>query len=357
MASSSSGLTYSPQALDPYAVETTLAKEAYEGAGNASQQRLLDSYWYERQANKNVYGQEVEANRQLQQAQMQNALREKYLALYKDADPGLIDVINQQGGFYGADPGNMYQWAAQKAEAERHSKLGGAASGYSTAGMTPEALTTNLGVQGFGMRPDMQIAMMKEAGANARAAASAHGEKAPWIPIPIPGTENMKIIDDTGNLVRPTVRVRANASDQEVQFAINQARRFMGMAQPETSGVPGVPAAQTAMPGGGGQSTGAVGGGTSLGPNPNKGKGPIRPQQQQQTTAAQPSSQRFAPGTKYATDQESQARARAGLRTLPTSTQQFYAQNTKFGNNIPVASHNGRMHYINPDMSVGPAVP
>jgi len=345
MASSTSGLTYSPAALDPYQIETTLAKDAYEGPGNPQQQTLLDQYWLERQANKNLYGQEIEANRVLQQQQMQNALREKYLALYKDADPGLIDVIQQQGGFYGADPNNMYQWAAQKAEAERHSKLGGAASGYSTAGMTPEALTTNLGVSGFGVRPDIQIAQMREAGANARAAA--HGQKEDSFIAPVGGPD---VIDpSTGQVQKTGVKLRYSDTDAQIQAKVDFARRALGLTQLQPSGVPGVPASQSPV----GPNAAQPSGRTSL--------GPAKPS----ATTAKPAAQAAPTGSGQQQQQlildnskSSQDRARAGLRSLPPQLQQQYNRiMPKLGNNVPVTMQNGKLHYVMPDATVGPAVP
>lgn len=345
MASSTSGLTYSPAALDPYQIETTLAKDAYEGPGNPQQQTLLDQYWLERQANKNLYGQEIEANRVLQQQQMQNALREKYLALYKDADPGLIDVIQQQGGFYGADPNNMYQWAAQKAEAERHSKLGGAASGYSTAGMTPEALTTNLGVSGFGVRPDIQIAQMREAGANARAAA--HGQKEDSFIAPVGGPD---VIDpSTGQVQKTGVKLRYSDTDAQIQAKVDFARRALGLTQLQPSGVPGVPASQSPV----GPNAAQPSGRTSL--------GPAKPS----ATTAKPAAPAAPTGSGQQQQQlildnskSSQDRARAGLRSLPPQLQQQYNRiMPKLGNNVPVTMQNGKLHYVMPDATVGPAVP
>lgn len=349
MASSSSGLTYSPAALDPYQLETELAKSAYEGPGNPQQQTQLDQYWLERQANKNLYGQEVEANRQLQQQQMANALREKYLQLYKDADPGLVDVINQQGGFYGADPTAMMRYAIEKAHAQNLSSLGTASSGLSTAGMGADALTANTGLQGFGVRPDIQIAQLKEAGANARAAM--HGPKEDSFIAPVGGPD---VIDpSTGQVQKTGVKLRYSDTDEMIQKKVEFARRALGLTQLQPSGIPGVTQQQGPLGGGTG---GTVGGGTRLQLGP--GKPAAKPATSQAAPPAAPSGQSFAQGTQILVDKGSQQRARAGLSSLPSDYKSSYAaQMPKRGNNVPVAMHNGQLHYVSPSGQVGPPVP
>lgn len=179
MATSTSGLTYSPAALDPYPIETELAKTAYN---QPEQQTLMDQYWFERQANTNLYGREIEQNRQLQEQQMRNALQQELIKQYHNAGttPGVAEAL--QGAGAGLDPAVLallHNAAATRAASENASHYGTAASGFSTAGMTPEALTTNLGIQGFGLRPDIQIGRERNAttlaAANIRAAASGDG--------------------------------------------------------------------------------------------------------------------------------------------------------------------------------------
>lgn len=347
MASSTSGLTYSPAALDPYQIETTLAKDAYEGPGNPQQQTLLDQYWLERQANKNLYGQEIEANRVLQQQQMANALREKALGLYKDAGttPGLADVLTQQGLNYGANLSGLSAAADAAARAEQWSKYGSASSGLSTAGMGPEALTTNLGIPGFGVRPDIQIAQMREAGANARAAA--HGQKEDSFIAPVGGPD---VLDpSTGQVQKTGVKLRYSDTDAQIQAKVDFARRALGLTQLQPSGVPGVPASQSPV----GPNAAQPSGRTSL--------GPAKPS----ATTAKPAAQAAPTGSGQQQQQlildnskSSQDRARAGLRSLPPQLQQQYNRiMPKLGNNVPVTMQNGKLHYVMPDATVGPAVP
>jgi hypothetical protein len=63
MASATSYQNFSPRALEPYPIESKLAELAYSGYGNspAQAQTALDQYWYERQLNEGIYGQEVAA--------------------------------------------------------------------------------------------------------------------------------------------------------------------------------------------------------------------------------------------------------------------------------------------------------
>lgn len=182
MATNTSGTTFAPSALDPYQIETELAKTAYN---QPQQQTLMDQYWFERQANKNLYGQEIGLNRELQQQQMQNALQQEMIKQYHNAaqDPGVAEALQGSGaGFAPQVLSLLQQSAAEKAKAENLSKYGSAASGLSTAGMGADALTANTGLQGFGVRPDIQIADMNNAARLAAArihAASGGGAAGP----------------------------------------------------------------------------------------------------------------------------------------------------------------------------------
>lgn len=127
------GLTYAPQALDPYQIETELAKVAYN---QPQQQTLMDQYWFERMANKNLYGQEIEQNRQLQQQQMVNALREKALGQLKEGGtiPGVASVIAPYLGLTPDQTSALSGAATQAAGAENFSRSASGLNYMSEAG-------------------------------------------------------------------------------------------------------------------------------------------------------------------------------------------------------------------------------
>lgn len=343
MASTTSGVTYSPAALDPWPIETELAKSAYN---QPQQQTLMDQYWLERQAAKNLYGEEVQANRDLQQQQMQNALKQKLIEQLQHAGqtPGVVEGMQAYGAGLPTEAYNALRAAAiARAGSENLGHLGSAASGFSGAGMTPEALTTNLGVSGFGVRPDIQIAGIHEAGANARAAATAAKEKD--IIIPVGGTETGAIDPVTGLQVKTSLRLKPGTPDAEVQRRVADARRMTGLAQLQGSGVPGVTPGQL---------------GTTIG-TPTTRLGPASAPKTSAPPA--PSGGGGVAELKVDASKAAQDRARAGMRILPPEVQQHYTQTVipKLGNNVPVANVGGQLRYIirgaNGQPQVGPAVP
>lgn len=179
MATTTSGLAFSPQALDPYPIETELAKTAYN---QPEQQTLMDQYWFERMANKNLYGQEIGLNRELQQQQMVNALREKALGQLKEGGtiPGVASVIAPYLGLTPEQQATLSGAATTAAGAENLSKSAGGINSLSQAGFglpIPQAQQIT-GVTGLVAQDPRDIAVAKIRAAATLAAAAMHANAA-----------------------------------------------------------------------------------------------------------------------------------------------------------------------------------
>jgi len=189
-----SGTSFLPTALDPYAIETELAKTAYN---QPEQQGLMDQYWLERQANKNLYGQEIDQNRLLQQQQMQNALRQELIKQYHNAGtiPGVAEALQSQGAGLPPEVLSTLSGAANRAAgAKNFSEIGSGTQAFSNTGITIP--TTNLtAATGMpmtqGTRPDIQIAQMNNAARLAAAALHANAAAMPSESVTSPPDPNL----------------------------------------------------------------------------------------------------------------------------------------------------------------------
>jgi hypothetical protein len=162
--------TFNPAALEPYPIETELAKQSFAG-DTAQSQTALDQYWLERQANKNLYGQELDAQHE--------AARQQIVAQLADARAkGIAGLAGHPGGYDIAasmgfiDPSDAHVQAAMGAAnaAQGATNLEHAGSGaYNMvqAGNTPDPQTlTNM--TGVPLTPGTPLAIQT---ANINAAA------------------------------------------------------------------------------------------------------------------------------------------------------------------------------------------
>jgi hypothetical protein len=342
-----SGTTFAPSALDPYPIETELAKTAYN---QPEQQSLMDQYWFERQANKNLYGQEIGMNRELQQQQMQNALQQEFIKQYHNAaqDPGVAEALQGAGaGFTPQVLDVLQRNAAAKAQAENLSKYGTAASGLSTAGMGADALTANTGLEGFGVRPDIQIANINAAAKLAAARLHGSGAKEDSVLVPIGGSE-YDIVDPSGQVLNTGLKMKLNTPPEVAAAKIAQARALLGSSVSGHPGIPGAPTPQDGAPPP--ASTSSSGGGaTRLAPSATAAK-PATPTGTSAAPAAVPLQDTPAKRVELGTTPQGialQQRAHRGLPTLPAAKRAEIDKLTAgMGNNVPVVVRGGVPYYV-----------
>ena len=121
--------TSNPQALDPYPIESVLAKEATGGSA-AQAQNMLELYQMQRKAAGNVYGDELQQQHEFARQQLQQQLEEQYLkAIPENAKAGTLGIMaaspTYSRGLAGVDPSvvsGIIQRAQEGQEAETFGK-------------------------------------------------------------------------------------------------------------------------------------------------------------------------------------------------------------------------------------------
>jgi len=158
--------SYSPQAIDPYPIETDLAKLSVSSPVDA--QSLLDLYQTQRRTSEGNYNYAMQGQHDFAKQQLAQQLYEANLkALPELSKPGVAGILanapQYQGVFGGASPEAIAQAVAQADQTTQATNLEHAGSGVlslSSAGMplTPGAVQ---GITGLpinpGVRPDIQI--------------------------------------------------------------------------------------------------------------------------------------------------------------------------------------------------------
>jgi hypothetical protein len=145
MASSATAYgTFNPVALQPYPIETELAKMGYENSPTAAK-ILGDQYWLERQAHENLYGQELQAQHEQYAQQLENQLYEQNIkGLAELSKPGVAQLVASTPYYAsrllpGTDPSavqNMIQMSNDAAAAQNFAHTGSGLAGYASGGYT-----------------------------------------------------------------------------------------------------------------------------------------------------------------------------------------------------------------------------
>jgi hypothetical protein len=180
--------SYSPQAIDPYPIETDLAKASISSPVDA--QSLLDLYQTQRATSEGNYNYAMQGQHEFAKQQLAQQLYEANLkALPELSKPGVAGILanapQYQGVFGGASPEAIAQAVAQANQTTQATNLEHAGSGVlslSSAGMplTPGAVQ---GITGLpinpGVRPDIQIGAGHDAARLGAAAISASANAGP----------------------------------------------------------------------------------------------------------------------------------------------------------------------------------
>jgi len=177
--------TYNPVALQPYPIETELAK--LSGLDATGAKILGDQYWLERQAHENLYGQELQAQHQQYQQQLENQLYEQNVkALGELTKPGVAQLVATSPYYQrvlgGADPSavaNMIQMSNDAAAAQNLAHVGSALSGYASGGYITNLPTDPTHGQYSFIGTPAEIAGKYRLAAAGVAAAAANAAK-PW---------------------------------------------------------------------------------------------------------------------------------------------------------------------------------
>ena len=244
--------SYSPQAIDPFPIETELAKAAITSPAQA--QNLLDLYQTQRATSEGNYNYAMQGQHDFAKQQLAAQMQENYLkALPELSKPGIAGLVanapNFQGVLGGASPesvADMVRAANQANQATNLEHAGSGALSASSAGMPvdPQAFTnlTNLPVNP-GVRPDIQIAEINKSARLGAAAIGASGTAGPSLhytgpPDPTIGNGQIGV----------TVPGKAHWTPQQMRdYAIAN-----GLAP---RGLTSIPTAPAASGGGGGKST------------------------------------------------------------------------------------------------------
>ena len=129
--------TSNPQALDPYPIESVLAKEATGGSA-AQAQNMLELYQMQRKAAGNVYGDELQQQHEFARQQLQQQLEEQYLkAIPENAKAGTLGIMaaspTYSRGLAGVDPSVVSGIIQRAQEGQEAETFGKAATGFQHA--------------------------------------------------------------------------------------------------------------------------------------------------------------------------------------------------------------------------------
>jgi hypothetical protein len=359
MAASSYG-AYQPGAVDPWPIESVLAKEAITSPADA--QGLLSSYAQQRQAQGYIYGQEADrqhdfAKQQLL-AQMQEARNKLIPELVGKPGGG---AFLAGGGIQGVGPGdggNAAAWAGLGQAGQQHDF----AQNLDLTGKGIEALSRagqdlpiqqitglqNFQTTGAGEHSDITVERIKAATALQQAAAhAARKAKEPTFSVPYKGN-----ITDIGDTIAPTLKFTGNETDAELAAKKAKADRVLRAMYPNQAGVAGGS--------GGGNSFGA----TQLGNNPAAdatATTTAAPSKTSLPRASSPAPSTPAPtgrGTApaFVTDPVLQNRSREMYKLLPPAAQQQVWANRPGGVNMPIVQTPQGIVFVGKD-GKGYAVP
>jgi hypothetical protein len=342
MAAASYG-AYQPGAVDPWSIETQLAKEATTSPAMA--QMMLGNYQQERRAQGNVYGEEAAKQHDFAKQQLVAQMTEARNKLIPEiiGKPGGGEFL-AGGGIQGIGPGdggNASAWAGlgqaghQYDFAKNLAEEGKGVESFSRAGQDL-ALQQIPGLQNFqttgaGQHSDITVEQMKSNTAlqlaAAKAARGAKAEKDPKVHYNFYGDPT-----PSGQPNNATVSLPANTPAESVQRYRDTISRNLGIANPSATNVPG-----TTPEGGGGSPR------STPPPAAREAVPGLRP-------APAPTSQAAPSGkTVYNTTPQVQAEAKAAYERLPAAAKvQVWAN--KPGNVMPVVTPDkGNAYFVGKD--------
>lgn len=172
--------TFNPAAVDPYPIESTLAQQAY-GSYPAESQTLMDQYWFERQANKNLYGQELAAQHEQFRQQIAQQLQEaRWKAMGEAKDPTVLQLFanSPDSPLAGMDTGALTDLVMRARRGEDVTNLQHAGTGInqiSQAGFDPTQAAAGVGITNLGDYSGPAMVQAARINAAARIAAARIG--------------------------------------------------------------------------------------------------------------------------------------------------------------------------------------
>jgi hypothetical protein len=186
MASATSYQNFSPRALEPYPIESKLAELAYSGYGNspAQAQTALDQYWYERQLNEGIYGQEVAAQHEEARKNIAAQIQEaRWKAMGEAKDPTVLQLManSPDSPLNDVDRNALSDLVLRARHGQDVTDLqhaGTAANQLSQGGYDPTGAMANVGITNLGPYKGpalVQAAQIRLQGDLAKAAASRAG--------------------------------------------------------------------------------------------------------------------------------------------------------------------------------------
>lgn len=319
---------YQPGAVDPWPIESVLAKEAITSPADA--QGLLSSYAQQRQAQGYVYGQEADQQHEFAKQQLAQQMAEARLkALYEMTGKTGGNALIAGGGIEGLGPsggGNPDAWAAYGRAGEQHEfaqNLGETGKGIESLSRAGQDLPIQQipGLQGYqthgaGEHSDITVERLKANVAlqlaAAKAARGARAEKDPKAHYDFFGPPT-----DAGQPNKATISLGLSTPPETVQRARETISRNLGIANPS-----------------GGNSFGA----TSLQPSPGSGASATPAPARSATSLPRAPAQSTQGGSPpFITDRLSQAKAKVAYEHLSPADQQQVWANRPGGVNMPIA--------------------
>ena len=319
---------YNPAAVDPYPIETDLAKIAV-GGNPENAANLLDLYQLQRTTDAANYGHEMGVQHDFAKQQLAQQLQEQYLKSGQEAlkTRGGVSLLNSQapgslGAGFGPDQINTIETGLSNAQdAATAEKVGSAAYHGVQAGF-PANLTRLQGMSGGlfdtqGVPLQLQVEGMKQAGKNARGGGGAAGDK---FTLPIKG-----LFTDDAQQIPYGIKTHLGEADDVIRTKIARARQIVELGNPTNgTGTPGgvaptdvVPSGRTAAP----PRTSA----TSLPNNPN----------------AAPQGGPQAASSQYIRDPKTQGAAKVGFQHLTPAAKADVGAQVQLGGVMPIVPLRG----------------
>ena len=230
--------TYSPQALEPYNIETELAKMATGGSQGAAL-GMLGSFEAQRQANQNLYTGELENQRRLAVATIQQQLADRAMQELPKlaATPGALEFLRGapigQGVFGGADPTTTQGFINQSNLGNSLTRLKNFAETYKIGAEGGLQIPIGAGeaYSGVtGLQPMTPISTT-----NAGIAALNRPEQTDYT-VPVTGTERNP---HTGKIETGTIARKVGESDEHFNIRMRQQQQYLNSFDPANPGQPG----------------------------------------------------------------------------------------------------------------------
>jgi hypothetical protein len=240
---------FSPGGIDPWPIESELAKAAATSPVRAEQ--LLENYQQERGAASNVYLSEMDTQHQFAKQQLANQLYEAKMKTLPELikQPGGAGFL-QHGGIAGLTPADISAdpnaWAGLVAAGDAANSalniknVGQGVQGLSNAGTAFSNTNQVLPSLNIPMGENVQVQRARIDAAAKLGAASMRGARG-GREDKTTDTFNTYSVDDQGNKVPAAIKIRRNATDEQAQqVRDNFQRRQQMIYGGQGSNVPGL---------------------------------------------------------------------------------------------------------------------